>query len=159
MTRLVLLALSVCLAGCQNAQTINRETLDQLYADSALAPGVLSSVPIEIDAQADPVVVNWWYAGSDDGYHELVLRELTRDATGRPVGDESRYRVPVSQLTIDQPFDKTRDEARWLPLYEVSPDFIPPADLPTRRRLPDTVDPIRVDPQTIDPELLGELER
>ena len=136
-----LLAVLAVLVGCQSTREISRHTLDKLYADTALNPNVLSSVPKHLDVQASPVVVNWWYAGTSGGDHHIVLRELTWDRQGKPIGEEQRYRIPQNALKISEPFAYTKDAARWLPLYEAVPGEIePPADLPPVRQTPKPID-------------------
>lgn len=143
-----LLAVMAVMVGCQSTREISRHTLDKLYFDTVMAsPGVLSSVPKHIDAQASPTVVNWWYAGTSGGGHIVVYRELTWDANRKPIGTEKRYRIGQDSLTIGQPFAYVKDASRWLPLYDAAPGaFAPPADLPTVRQTPEPIsnDPIRL---------------
>ena len=142
----VLLSLVFVLAGCTRTQLIDRPTLDQRYQETQLAEGVLSVVPLRPEPGVEPpVVVNWWYAGTRDGQHQLVYRELTWDSQRKPVGSEARYRIASTQLPIAEPFAMTSDEARWLPLYEAAANEIePPADLPTARKAPKPFDRIRL---------------
>ena len=143
----VLLSLVVVLVGCTQTELIDRPTLDQRYRETQLAEGVLSVVPIRPDPETEPpVVVNWWYAGTRDGQHQIVYRELTWDSQRKPIGAEARYRIVSTQLPIAEPFAMTSDESRWLPLYEAAANEIePPADLPTARKAPNPfeADPIR----------------
>lgn len=140
--QLLLLTLLLLLVGCSKTQFIDRPTLDRRYQETQLAEGVLSVVPLRAEAGAEPpVVVNWWYAGTRDGQHQLVYRELTWDSQRKPVGNEARYRIVSTQLPIVEPFAATMDEARWLPLYEAAANEIePPADLPTARKAPNPVE-------------------
>lgn len=154
MRRLVLLALLVALAGCESTRRIDRATLDERYQQTQLAKGVLSIVPLRVEPnQPPPVVVNWWYAGSSDGQHSLVYRELTWDNAGNPVGTEQRYRIAQNALKIQQPFASTRDAGRWMPLFEAADEIEPPADLPTARKAPVPIDndPVRRPEQPVVP--------
>jgi len=129
-----MLCLLVTLAGCK---TLDREQLVAQYEQTALAEGVRSTIPLPhepFDPDSPPTVVNWWYAGSRLGTHYVVVQELQWDASGRSQNRERWLRVSGEALQIDQPFDKTRDPRRWVPLYEAAPDTIPPPpDLVTRR--------------------------
>lgn len=129
-----MLCLLVTLAGCK---TLDREQLVAQYEQTALAEGVRSTIPLPhepFDPDAPPTVVNWWYAGTRLGTHYVVVQELKWDASGRSENHERWLRVNGAALEINQPFDKTRDPRRWVPLYEVAPDTIPPPpDLVTRR--------------------------
>ena len=126
------------LAGCTKTQLIDRPMLDQRYQETQLAEGVLSVVPLRAESGAEPpVVVNWWYAGTRDGQHQIVYRELSWDSQRKPVGNEVRYRIASAQLMVAEPFAMTSDETRWIPLYEAAANEIePPADLPTARKAP-----------------------
>lgn len=145
MQRLALLVLLIVLAGCEQTQRIDRAALDQRYQDTQFADGVLSIVPLRIEpGEQAPVVVNWWYAGTSDGQHTIVYRELTWDSERKPVGREARYRIAQTGLKVVQPIATTQDSRLWLPLYEAAPDDIePPTDLPTARKAPK---PIEIDP-------------
>lgn len=155
MRGLALLVLLVVLVGCEQTQRIDRAALDQRYQETQLADGVLSIVPLRIEPNATPpTVVNWWYAGTADSQHRVVYRSLTWDTAGKPVGQETSYRIPADQLKIAQPVVPSSDAARWLPLYEAAPDEIkPPTDLPTARQAPSPVDndPIRLPDEAVVP--------
>ena len=146
------LAVLLLLVGCAPTM-LDRDGFDQRYADTALYEGVLSSVPPpnDFDPQAPPVVVNWWYAGTRHDQHYLVLRELTWDEAGKPVGQELRYRIDTASLTITDPFDKTRDESRWVALFQASTQVTPPADLVTERRIPEAQRPNSIEPKPLKP--------
>lgn len=148
----VLLSLLLFVAGCGRAPVIDRSAFDQHYEESALAQDVLSAVPLRIDPDQPPTVVNWWYAGTDSSWHYLVKRELTWDSKGKPVGREQRYRLIPSELDITKPFARTRDDARWMPLHEAVRGLEPPSDLPTTRRLPDPVRRDVVQPEALQPD-------
>ena len=139
---LMLLAMAMLVAGCKGAQRIDRPTLDQLYQETQLAQDVLSVVPLRLEPDAPtPVVVNWWYAGTRDGLHRLVYRELAWDQDRNPVGSERRYRIDAKVLQVIEPFEPTDDASRWLPLYEAAGSEIePPADLPTARQAPQPIE-------------------
>ena len=143
------------LVGCQSVQTIDRATLVERYEQTQLAEGVLSVVPLRLEADAQPpVVVNWWYAGTSENQHRIIYRELTWDSAGKPVGKEVRYRVAKNQLVIVLPFAVTSDAARWLPLYEAAENEVePPADLPTARKAPspEQNEPIRLPDASVQP--------
>lgn len=147
------LCLVLLLTGCMPRQ-LDRAGLDELYQETALAEGVLTSVPppIEIDPDAPPIVVNWWYAGTRMGKHYLVYRELTWDKDGEPVGRERRYRVLQEALSVPEPFDKTRDEALWLPLFEAAPGVPEPWGLLTSRQRRESARPEPVGPSELEPE-------
>ena len=152
-----LLALLIVLSGCSSPQRIDRQALDQRYQATQLADGVLSVIPLRSEiGDSPPLVVNWWYAGTSDGLHELVYRDLTWDAQGNPTGNQVRYRIAADQLKLDTPFAYMRDDARWVPLYEAAPNEIePPADLPTARKAPKPIEtnPIRQpDPSVLQPQ-------
>lgn len=150
-----LLALLFVSAGCQSTQRIDRATLDQRYEESQLAEGVLSIVPSRVERNAKPpIVVNWWYAGTRSGEHQLVYRELTWDTQAKPVGLERRYRIAADALLITEPFASTSDETHWLPLHEAAgAEIKPPADLPTARQAPLPIDqnPIQLPDQPLQP--------
>lgn len=152
----LLLAVLMVLTGCKGPQRIDRSTLDQRYQSTQLADGVVSIMPKRLDSHRPaPVVVNWWYAGSSGGQHEIVYRDLTWDSTGKPVGNEARYRIAADQLKIALPFELMREASRWVPLYEAAPDEIePPADLPTARKAPQPIEtnPIRQPDETVFPK-------
>lgn len=151
-----LLSLMLLLAGCAKTQRIDRAALDQRYAETQLAEGVLSVVPIRLEPGVEPpVIVNWWYAGSSGGDHQLVYRELTWDRDLRPIGVEQKYLIAQGGLAIQERFARTSDASRWVPLHEAVPNEIePPADLPTARKAPHPVtsDPItRPDERVLPP--------
>lgn len=148
---LLSLVVMMVLSGCVRAPRIDRAELDERYAETALAEGTLSSVPSRVEQGEPPVVVNWWYAGTNQGWHNLVYRQLTWDTTGRPVGIEKRYRIEQSQLAIRSTFDQTSDSTRWLSLYEAATDVPRPPDLLTSRQLPDSVSPQIVEPDQVEP--------
>ena len=149
-TGLMLVAWSLMLVGCM-PRIIDRDELAQRYKETALNPAVLSSVPLQIDPDQPPTVVNWWYAGTRKQRHYIVFRELTWDSRGRPVGQEKWYRVPAGELSTRVNFDKTYDDAQWLPLYEAAVGLAPPADLPTARLRPEPVSPDPIKPRGVQP--------
>lgn len=152
---LLLPALAFSLVACAPSRQIERSALDLQYEETALAEDTLSSVPLRIEPDADgeyPRVVSWSYAGSRRGMHYLVFRSLTWDREGDPVGNQRRYRLKESELTIQSPIDYTRDSRRWLPLYEASPEFDPPADVVTRKQLHDPIQPRPIEPTEVEPE-------
>ncbi|MFK7787867.1 MAG: hypothetical protein AB8C95_00055 [Phycisphaeraceae bacterium] len=155
MLRLALVTLLIVMSGCAKAQLIDRPALDQRYLDTQLAEGVLSIVPLRLDPNVKPpVVVNWWYTGTDGDQHQLVYRELTWDDERKPIGKELRYRIQADQLAIASPFPATKNDLRWLPLYDAAANGIePPADLPTARKAPNPItnDPIRLPQQPVLP--------
>ncbi len=153
--RLALLALLVVLTGCTKAQRIDRPTLDLRYQETQFGEGTLSIMPLRPDpASPPPTIVNWWYAGTTDGEHRIVYRQLTWDDAGKPIGQERRYRITMDQITITETFAPTDDATRWLALYEAAPNEIePPADLPTTRKAPKPItnDPIRLPNESVLP--------
>jgi len=63
----------------------------------------------------EPKVNQWFYIGSDDGYHTFVHRDLPGDKL---------YEVKISGVTIDNPTYVSSNEANWVimpwgPTYEV----------------------------------------
>lgn len=156
MKRLVLLALVLMFVGCKSAQHIDRAALDQRYQETQLAEGTLSIVPMRLSPDAEaPVVVNWWYAGTSNGEHQLVYRELTWDQDLKPVGEEQRYRVSQEALKINEPFVYTKDASRWLHLHEAADEIEPPTDLPTARQAPKPIDnnPIQLPNEPVVPKV------
>ncbi|MEM9345279.1 MAG: hypothetical protein AAGB26_01550 [Planctomycetota bacterium] len=145
--RIALLLVLFLLSGCTKTQRIDRATLDQRYEETQLTEGVLSIVPLRIMPDGEPpVVVNWWYAGSSSGDHQLIFRQLTWDQDLVPVGAEQKYVIAQGDLLIKERFARTSDAARWVPLYEAASNEIePPADLPTARKAPGPItnDPIK----------------
>lgn len=120
--------------GC--ASVLSQDALVVRYTETALVKGVVSSMPRADENAEPPVVVNWWYAGSDPRFHHIIYRELRWDASGDPVGVEERYRLDQTSVTMTTRFEKTSDASRWLPLYEAMPGVVPPpADLKTRRHV------------------------
>lgn len=147
------------LAGCNATRVIDRDALDKLYAQTALAEGSASFVPLHVEGGDRPErVVNWFYAGTDRRGHLLVYRELVLDGE-KPVGRERRYTIDPSALSIAETFDRTRDRWRWVYLHEAAGEVEPPGDVLTSRRelggeVRDPVDilPERVDPRRVEPE-------
>lgn len=139
--RYVFVLALLLLVGCKSAQSIDRSALDQRYEETQLAEGVLSIVPMRLRPEAQsPIVVNWWYAGTKAGEHQLVYRELTWDQDRKPVGKEQRFRVSQDALDISEPFAYTTNEASWLRLHEAADAIEPPADLPTARQAPTPIE-------------------
>lgn len=157
MRLLTLLLAVIMLVGCKSSPRIDRSTLDQRYQETQLAEGTLSIVPMRLAPNAEPpVVVNWWYAGTSNGEHHLVYRELTWGSDQQPVGQEQRYRVAADDLKIDEPFAHTKDAARWLHLHEAAAGEIkPPTDLSTARKSPKPLDsnPIQLPSEPVVPQL------
>ena len=153
MRNVALSIVSLLLTGCMSA-LIDRAELDQRYAQTAQAQGVLSAVPLRIDLDSPPTVVNWWYAGTRDERHYLVYRELTWNESGKPIGKERWFRVPAQQLAVRSTIGKTRDDAKWLPLYEAAIGMPPPWDLPTSRLPSDPLPPDLIAPDAVDPAVL-----
>jgi len=153
LTPTALLIWALLLIGCTKTQQIDRPTLLEHYQATQLAEGTRSIVPLRLEPNAKPpTVVNWWYAGTANGQHHLVYRQLTWDNDRKPVGQEVRYRIAADQFTIAEAFAPTDDAARWLALYEAAPQEIePPADLPTTRKAPKPVtsDPIRLPDESV----------
>ena len=146
------LVLMMPMAGCGLAPVIDRAELDQRYEQTALAEGVVSSVPKRVEAADPPKVVNWWYAGTGPKWHHLVYRELTWGPDGDPVGREQRYRLRLDDLVIRATFARSRDDADWVPLYAVVEGVDPPADLPTSLRQAGPKRPDTVRPEVAQPD-------
>lgn len=135
MRGLTLLMLCLMLAGCVRSTRVDRAAFDQQYEQTALAPGVLTAVPLRMDPdEPSPVIVNWWYVGSRWGKHFLVYRELTWDEERKPVGRERWYRIAEAELPVASPTEFSSDPADWLPLYEASGEVALPPDLATTRK-------------------------
>lgn len=147
------------LAGCNAPRAIDRDELDKLYADTALAEGSASFVPLHAGAGDRPErVVNWFYAGTDGRGHLLVYRELVLVGQ-EPARRERRYTIDASALSIAQTFDRTRDRSRWVYLHEAAEGIEPPGDVLTSRRElggaarePAEVSAERAEPRRVEPE-------
>ena len=149
-SRLALL-LVLAFSGCASVQTLDGQALVRRYNDTVFEPGATSMPPSASGFQGgNPVYVAWWYTGSTNTHHELVLRQIRWDMQGDPTGEQHRYRTPVTAIGIAHPFSVTRDENRWSRLHEMTEDVRPPADLPTRR-VPSTEIYQRMDPADFDP--------
>lgn len=153
MRGLALLTLLSVFAGC--ASRIDRNTLDTLYQDSAMSPGVLSSVPLQIDPQAPPTIVNWWYTGSEWGDHFIVSRQLNWDTTGQPRGRQRNFRIDAAEIKIAAPFSRTEDSTRWIPLHEATRGAVPPPrDLATTLNVPKPETPQPVVSEPVAPDAI-----
>lgn len=147
------------LAGCNATRAIDGDALDKLYAQTALAEGSASFVPLHVQPGDRPErVVNWFYAGTDRRGHLLVYRELVLEGQ-KPVGRERRYTIDASELSIAETFDRTRDRWRWVYLHEAAGEVQPPGDVLTSRRElggevrdPAAVSPERTDPRRVQPK-------
>ena len=91
MKRLMLLILLLTIPGCDwlsvEFQEITREELNQLKCELQ-----------------EPKVSQWFYVGSEAGYHKFIHRDLPGD---------KHYEIKISALTIDQPMAMTSNEAKW----------------------------------------------
>ena len=91
MKRLMLLIWLLAIPGCDwlsvEFEEITREELNQLKCE-----------------WQEPKVSQWFYVGSEAGYHKFVHRDLPGD---------KHYEIKRSALTIDQPMAMTSNEAKW----------------------------------------------
>ena len=91
MKRLMLLIWLLTIPGCDwlsvEFEEITREELNQLKCE-----------------WQEPKVSEWFYVGSEAGYHKFVHRDLPGD---------KHYEIKISALTIDQPMAMTSNEAKW----------------------------------------------
>jgi hypothetical protein len=91
MKRLMLLIWLLTIPGCDwlsvEFEEITREELNQLKCE-----------------WQEPKVSQWFYVGSEAGYHKFVHRDLPGD---------KHYEIKISALTIDQPMAMTSNEAKW----------------------------------------------
>ncbi|MEM1356211.1 MAG: hypothetical protein AAGC44_15100 [Planctomycetota bacterium] len=130
--------------GTRGGRVVLVDDFAALYADRTFAPNVVGAVPLPRDRVGrPPLVVNWFYAGTGQGVHRLVLRTLTWDEGGDPVMSQTRYDVPVEQLVVAEPFVVTRRVARWVPLHEAAQGVAPPIGLDTWRQ--------RIEPRGLQP--------
>jgi hypothetical protein len=53
----------------------------------------------------EPKVSQWFYAGSEDGYHMFVHRDLPKD---------KYYNVRMTEYKIDDPTILSADESQWI---------------------------------------------
>lgn len=138
------------LMGCSSGQKLDRFEFDLRYEQTQFDQGVVSVLPLQINQDLPPRVVNWWYAGSTDLEHVLVFRELAWDAFGQPKGTEYRYRILRHALAIHHPFVYSNESAMWLPLYEASSEIKPPSDLTTVRQ---SANPLDREPEKLPTQL------
>lgn len=61
----------------------------------------------------EPKLSQWFYAGSEDGYHMFVHRDLPKD---------KYYEVKITEYQIDSPRILTADESKWI-LMPWGPNF------------------------------------
>ena len=91
MKRLMLLIWLLTIPGCDwlsvEFEEITREELNQLKCE-----------------WQEPKVSQWFYVGSEAGYHKFGHRDLPGD---------KHYEIKISALTIDQPMAMTSNEAKW----------------------------------------------
>ena len=91
MKRLMLLIWLLTIPGCDwlsvEFEEITREELNQLKCE-----------------WQEPKVSEWFYVGSEAGYHKFVHRDLPGD---------KHYEIKISAFTIDQPMAMTSNEAKW----------------------------------------------
>ena len=91
MKMVMLLILLLTVSGCDwlsvEYEEITQDELNQLKC-----------------AWQEPKVSQWFYIGSEDGYHMFIHRD-------RP-GDK-HYKIKISEFTIAKPMAITSNEAKW----------------------------------------------
>ena len=53
----------------------------------------------------EPKLSQWFYIGSEDGYHMFIHRDLPKD---------KYYEIKITEITIEFPKIITSDESKWV---------------------------------------------